>query len=362
MENLEVSLSSLSIISRHVDKSHTQIGHQQDRQSILECLAQLLLEKDYTLLIARHVRPLVLDLLERSAERVQAGGSINHDLHERLCVALSRLLGISPDAHAFATRYFSSAPPVFQRLFFTSEQASAVQYGPRRMKLRDLMAATLRFLQSDCAKFRMLWDWSPCVSQLLTSDVMVRGSTAQCLALVCHMTDNQKAIFLRKVLSNDEILSFEESQQMEAEKALVLTNHKSVMWHQEAAHRFTMGQVVSEDLSKSVVAVCGVVLPRTVPRQAEPTSLVLVESTCQNLRRLALAVASHKSVLLEGPIGCGKTVLVEFMAALTGHTKAADILKVQLGDQTDSKVGETMVLGNYKVLGKSVICPWQNHK
>lgn len=50
-----------------------------------------------------------------------------------------------------------------------------VQYGPRRMKLRDLMAATLRFLQNDCATYRVLWDWSPCVSQLLTSDIMVRG-------------------------------------------------------------------------------------------------------------------------------------------------------------------------------------------
>lgn len=75
----------------------------------------------------------------------------------------------------FAARYFSDAPPVFQRLFFTSEESSGVQYGPRRMKLRDLMVATLRFLQSDCAKFRIFWDWSPCVSQLLTSDVMVRG-------------------------------------------------------------------------------------------------------------------------------------------------------------------------------------------
>lgn len=75
----------------------------------------------------------------------------------------------------FAARYFNDAPPVFQRLFFTSEESSAVQYGPRRMKLRDLMGATLRFLQSDCAKFRILWDWSPCVSQLLTSDIMVRG-------------------------------------------------------------------------------------------------------------------------------------------------------------------------------------------
>uniref|UniRef100_A0A8C3A4E5 Midasin n=1 Tax=Cyclopterus lumpus TaxID=8103 RepID=A0A8C3A4E5_CYCLU len=368
MENLELSLSSLGTICRHVAKSHNelsqylskQIWSQQDRQCILECVAQLLLEKDYTLLIARHLRPLVLDLLERNAERVKAGGRINHDLHERLCVALSKLLGVSPDAQAFAARYFNDAPPVFQRLFFTSEESSAVQYGPRRMKLRDLMGATLRFLQSDCAKFRMLWDWSPCVSQLLTSDVMVRGYTAHCLAMVSHMTDNQKTIFLRKVLSSDEILhmkikALEETQQLEVEKALVLANQGSVMWRQEKANKFTRGHVVSEDLSQNVVAVCGVVLPRIVPRQTELVYLVLVDSTCRNLRRLALAVASQKPVLLEGPIGCGKTALVEFMAAVTGHTKATEILKVQLGDQTDSK----MLLGMYRctdIPGKFV---WQ---
>ncbi|XP_034555077.1 midasin [Notolabrus celidotus] len=371
MENLELSLSSLGTISRHVDKSHNQLSQylskqiwsQQDRQCILDCLTRLLLEKDYTLLIARHLRPLVLDLLERNAERVKAGQRINHDLHERLCVALSKLLGVSPDAQAFAARYFNDAPPVFQRLFFTSEEASAVQYGPRRMKLRDLMGATLRFLQSDCAKFRMLWDWSPCVSQLLTSDVMVRGYTAQCLALVSHMTDNQKTIFLRKVLTGDEILhmkikALEETQQLEVEKALVLANQGSVMWRQEKANKFTRGQVVSEDLSRNVVAICGVVLPRIAPRvceQANAKDLVLVDSTCRNLRRLALAVASQKPVLLEGPIGCGKTALVEFMAAVTGHTKASEILKVQLGDQTDSK----MLLGMYRctdIPGKFV---WQ---
>ncbi|KAM9704373.1 midasin [Menidia menidia] len=371
MENLELSLSSLGTISRQIDKSHNelsrylskQIWSQQDRKSILECLAQLLLEKDYTLLIARHVRPLVLDLLERNAERVTGAGRIHHDLHERLCVALSKLLGISPDAHSFAARYFTKAPPVFQRLFFTVEESSAVQYGPRRMKLRDLMGATLRFLQSDCERFRMLWDWSPCVSQLLTSDAMVRGYTAQCLALVSHMTDNQKTIFLRKVLTNEEILhmkmiTLEESQQLEVDKALVLANQGSVKWRQEIGNKYTRGQVVSQDLSQNVVAVCGVVLPRVVPRQTEqpnPTDLVLVDSTCRNLRRLALAVASHKPVLLEGPIGCGKTALVEFMAAITGHTDTTEILKVQLGDQTDSK----MLLGMYRctdVPGKFV---WQ---
>lgn len=51
-----------------------------------------------------------------------------------------------------------------------------------------------------------------------------------------------------------------------------------------------------------------------------------------------MAVASQKPVLLEGPIGCGKTALVEYLAAATGHIKSPNILKVQLGDQTDSKV------------------------
>lgn len=78
--------------------------------------------------------------------------------------------------------------------------------------------------------------------------------------------------------------------------------------------------------------------------QINQKDLVLVDATCRNLRRLALAVASQKPVLLEGPIGCGKTALVEFMAAVTGHTKATEILKVQLGDQTDSKVRECEML------------------
>uniref|UniRef100_A0A671LK54 Midasin n=1 Tax=Sinocyclocheilus anshuiensis TaxID=1608454 RepID=A0A671LK54_9TELE len=370
MENLELSLTSLGAISRHIDKSHNelskylakQIWSQQDRQCILECLAQLLLEKEYTLLISRHLRPLILDLLERNAERVKVDVSLNHDLHERLCVALSKLLNISPDAQAFAARYFSSSPPVFQRLFFTSEEAASIQYGPRRMKLRDLMGATLRFLQSDCEKFRVLWDWSACVSQLLTSDVMVRSYTAQCLALVSHMTDNQKTIFLRK-LSNKMTISYlcrslEETQLLEVEKALVLANQGSAVWRKERVKKITRGQVVTEDLTRSVTVVCGVILPRRTPRQDEQTSLsnlVLVDSTCQNLRRLAMAVASQKPILLEGPIGCGKTALVEYLAAVTGHIKAPDILKVQLGDQTDSK----MLLGMYRctdIPGKFV---WQ---
>lgn len=69
----------------------------QDRQCILNSLAQLLLDKDYTLLLGRQLRPILLDLLERNAEAIKIGGQVNHDLHERLSVSMSKLIGNHPD-------------------------------------------------------------------------------------------------------------------------------------------------------------------------------------------------------------------------------------------------------------------------
>lgn len=66
--------------------------------------------------------------------------------------------------------------------------------------------------------------------------------------------------------------------------------------------------------------------------------LVPVASTLCSMRRLALAVNSGSAVLLEGPVGCGKTSLVECLAAAVGRTSSPHLLKIQLGDQMDSKV------------------------
>lgn len=44
------------------------------------------------------------------------------------------------------------------------------------------------------------------------------------------------------------------------------------------------------------------------------------------------------AVMLEGPVGSGKTSLVECLAASVGRTSSPHLLKLQLGDQMDSKV------------------------
>ncbi|KAL1131390.1 hypothetical protein AAG570_011007 [Ranatra chinensis] len=72
--------------------------------------------------------------------------------------------------------------------------------------------------------------------------------------------------------------------------------------------------------------------------------LIPVKSTMSNLRNVAVGVTTNKAVCLTGPVGCGKTALVEHLAQITGRTNTNGFLKVQLGEETDSK----MLLGSYR--------------
>ncbi|NWZ60294.1 MDN1 protein, partial [Haliaeetus albicilla] len=351
----------LQLVARRNEKSSAelsrflakQIWTQQDRQCILDTLAQLLLDKECTLLIGRQVRPILLDLLERNAEAIKTGGQINHDRHERLCVAMSKLVADHPDVLPFALRYFKNTSPVFQRLFLESSDSNTVRYGRRRMKLRDLMEAAYRFLQKEQSVFRELWDWSVCIPLLRSHDTLVRWYTSNCLALVTCMNDEHKLSFLKKIFNPEELIHFrlkllEESRLQNVEQALVLANPDSSFWQKEKELQYTQGHIVLGDLSANVVAVCGIVLPRlqlvSEEQEKNTSCFVLVESAFTNLQNLAIAVAYQSPVLLEGPIGCGKSSLIEYLAAVTGRAKPPHILKVQLGDQTDSKT----LLGMYR--------------
>lgn len=63
-----------------------------------------------------------------------------------------------------------------------------------------------------------------------------------------------------------------------------------------------------------------------------------------NLRKIALGLTSNKAICLQGPVGSGKTSLVEYLALTTGRRMGENFLKVQLGDETDSKT----LLGTYR--------------
>uniref|UniRef100_S4RP36 ATPase dynein-related AAA domain-containing protein n=1 Tax=Petromyzon marinus TaxID=7757 RepID=S4RP36_PETMA len=361
-----------------------------ERGALLDTLSALLLEPDSTLHVARALRPLLPVLLERLGEESERRGEESEQetreskasnrwmgFHERFCVALGKLLPLSPDAVQFAERYFKTAPPAFVRLGHGGA-APAKEKGKRKrsklIPLADLMEASYRLLKGCHTVLSDQWDWSVCVPLLQDPDSRVRWYTANCLALLCAMSDRQRMQFLCRVLSEDELIShrialMEESAAEVAEGALTLVASDCPLWSRgvlpQGPRASSGSEFLSSDLSERVVPVCGVVLPRSGHREgtagqerslerpqvvkalrpaATPCPLVPVPSTCALLRALASAVASRRAALIEGPVGCGKTALVERLAALTGRTAPPGLLTVQLGDQTDSRT----LLGMYR--------------
>ncbi|KAJ8930712.1 hypothetical protein NQ314_016477 [Rhamnusium bicolor] len=99
---------------------------------------------------------------------------------------------------------------------------------------------------------------------------------------------------------------------------------------------------------EQVISIAGICVPivenvRNIQNIPE-NKLLEVPSTYNNLRKIALGLTSNKAVCLQGPVGCGKTSLVEYLAYKTGRKLGDNFVKVQLGDQTDNK----MLLGTYR--------------
>ena len=71
-------------------------------------------------------------------------------------------------------------------------------------------------------------------------------------------------------------------------------------------------------------------------------SLVIVESFRESIKMLARNVSAGYPCLIEGPVGCGKSSLIEHLSLITGRSEK-HFMKVQMGDQIDSKV----LIGGY---------------
>lgn len=147
------------------------------------------------------------------------------------------------------------------------------------------------------------------------------------------------------------VLEMSESLRLDCAKTLIKNLDNFVTDTQEnnvnIVNQLSIPAKETEEIAKnisSVVSVAGVLLPVFKKQSKDMKSdLISVSSMEENLRSLALAVASRKCVCLQGAVGCGKTAIVEHLAKITNHGPT-DFVKVQLGDQTDSK----MLLGTYR--------------
>ncbi|RKP23461.1 hypothetical protein SYNPS1DRAFT_30791 [Syncephalis pseudoplumigaleata] len=349
--------------------------HEQARpelcQRILRTLSELLLHPATTRLVARRFRPLLVDLVARWIWQLSArGGQVNAaamtadgstarlNRTEMALIAFSTLLPVAPQVKSLALDYFQLAPSPLDRLanFAALDDKKTVD------SLYLLLRASYRLLSSTAkgiaaSNFKGLFDWSPMHAAIDHANERISYLARYCLSFTLDMSDAERQRLLSGYTHPDDlsVAMHAIDDEVDIQEDLAL-----------AAYTSTSSPLLSDaDLCPLVCNVCGVLMPRSdivssssSPSSNEPPRLVLTAITRQQLHHTALAVSVGAPVLLQGPTGAGKTALVEALAQFTGRRqvkRADDLIKVHIGDQTDSKI----LLGTYVATAEPGHFRWQ---
>ncbi|XP_074625737.1 midasin-like [Acropora palmata] len=307
----------------------------QDKQNLLQKLAELVIYQDFSPFIVDYCKPILLEIVERAAQIVHQRSFQRNPCFEEFCYFLSTLLEHS-HLKDFIYRFLKSS----SLLSVFSEEDGKLDQSDERI-LRVLKTG-YNLLCFDFQTFHNLWDWSPVLKLSRHQDAKVRWFAVRIIAMLMEMSDKAELNLSEKCFTAVEI----NSSLMEDwfGKGLV-RGFPIVNDFMEVDIISPDGSFFSdEDFLGNYTTICGVVLPR-LGEASSPSdrSLVMVPKAINNLHSLVLSIASGCGVLLEGIIGCGKTTLVEYVARTTGRSGPPEFIKIQLGDQTDSK----SLLGTY---------------
>eukprot|EP00105_Crassostrea_gigas_P045178 XP_019929326.1 PREDICTED: midasin-like [Crassostrea gigas] len=352
-----------------------------DPQKVLLQVGQLLTAPDQAERICQVCRRNILDLVYRAKDVVnEIRDEISRGRQKQVyCIALSRVLQLCPYVIGFVDSYVRSCDGFFHEKNNWVQQFSLELSKANLTLTRSLpsipfdLSALVSFVTEDSIKLdpEALWNIVSSVGEL----VRLSGKQKKCLLQLIlssrateTQSENGESQKKKKKSSKRDRGGGSGSRGTALvrhcwDKELARVYTPQVQVHNQSAMAARIGSLApqevmaamqaldSEDelLHPGVVRVAGLLLPR-LPRSSQRDShsmdsptLVPVPSMMANLRSLTLAVAAGSPVLLQGPVGCGKTCLVQHLAQRVGRDRAPDFMKIQLGDQTDSKA----LLGTY---------------
>lgn len=217
----------------------------------------------------------------------------------------------------------------------------------------DIVECCFRFLKSDVNYYKNAWKWSKFIELYCThveynSNHLYKLICNNILALLTNMTTSQLT-FLNRDIPMDLIIEFNTNARHFQTNQLcydpTLANDMVLTDNPIEKNEKLFWNFSNEILTN----VEGVMLPifdrrnylffKNTNHDNQFDKLVMVESAKVNLRSLSLGVAAGKAVCLSGPVGCGKTTLVEYLACKTGRIppKFVDIDKMAKIDRNGSK-------------------------
>jgi midasin len=304
----------------------TPIWSQQNRQFILNTISEALLCQEMTAEIAKCFAPILLDLFHRLKSELK--------YREKLFIAISDLIGYYSDATNFGYE-------CFQRSLFSP--INLLKTCDNENSKLSLIKSVFNYLYFNPIWFRNAIDCSFITDYISHSNTDIKYIAIQCYIILFSLnsSDSQKLIQQR--------FSVEEQTQLKLKyfnlfsQRIPLADISTTFYYDESDDEISnsMQSFCDSDFSEDIVSVFGILINKCKSlslKSSDEHNIVLLPSTKKSLRLLALAVSYGKPVLIEGPVGCGKTLLIELIASLTGRMKAPQLIKVQMGDQIDSKI------------------------
>ena len=292
-----------------------------------------MLDHQKGLCVAQHFRGILLEILKRTQDLVRRNAEEAKNLnHLKFSSTLSHLLPNFPHILSFVLTYFQENGPFFSE-------------GMREDEYSLVIETAYRFLSFSPTSFRGLWNWSIlCEVNYLTSEETKRSFIkTMSIVLNCsnrEISELQTNIYDNSIISQTKAAENFYCQLKNRDENLQRTKQTNIADTANQNEDDTNEIVFTEnDLLGAHIITANMLVPRISKSSLSSQELVVVPSMRRNVEALTLAVVSGKAVLICGAVGSGKTSLVEHFASLTGRDKPPYLFKVQLGDQTDSKVG-----------------------
>ncbi|RWS13574.1 hypothetical protein B4U79_11757 [Dinothrombium tinctorium] len=327
--SLNSLLSSLENRDKHIDILDALLRKEtwssREKQRLFAALTSLLCDEKFTESVAFHFRHLLKELLSR-VER-------NELCPNKLFVALSKLIGHYHDANEFAYSYFKRKPfSPFQRTRNAKKRKSE---NLEQVSELTLLIAAFNFLWFDADWFANAWDWSPVFSFTDCDDRDLQWIALQCIRILTSMSDYEFKQWIASLIDRETEAS------LRVKYNHLFTDRKLKFCAPLESLNETHESLDFENsrLSDDIALVCGLTLSKlTNENKHNDKRIMIVPSFEKHLKSLALSVSFGDPVLIQGPIGCGKTSLIEYLASQTNRINPPHLTKLQMGDQIDGKL------------------------
>lgn len=278
---------------------------------------------------------------------------------------------ISPDLKRFAIKLFDRNVPPFEKV--------QSEYVPPEKKPKtevssasdlEIVKCCYNLLKVDASFFRDLWNWSVFVNNYLyKGNGLQQIYTFQILRIIDNVPPLQMELLTSKFCEQD-LITFKEDDSIISKINHTILESENVV---EKTIKLTISNKMIENFENVLLPIYN--LENASQFNCNGSRPVFTTSTKQNLRSIAMGISSGKAVCLTGPVGCGKTTLIEYIAGKTGRFKdkisnskiqkdlslkkrkkenenvfedvnilSDAFVRIQLGDQTDGK----MLLGQYR--------------